>query len=567
MLASPVAPADFRLARASNGAIVNQAALDNAGLVRHQDCSAYELTSGVWVLPGPSLNAAVIEGTDGLIVWETGENVQHGRRYRELIRNISRKPIKAVIYSHTHYTLGTSALLEGEADVLVIGHRRLNENMRLSSAGSYFPEIEPLQRARAIQHAQMLLPESGPDAKHGFVIEPGDRGFVPVNTPVCDRDTLTIAGVRLEFLARGGSDTDDCITVWLPDQCVALNNILWPWQPNFYTPRGAKFRDPRVWSEALRDLLSLRPQYLINQHGRSIAGSEEIEKTLRNYQDFNSLVLDQTLRGILQGKGPDDLRSFVKLPRHLAEDPWLFEAYGKLDWHAPYIMSHAMGWWDGDAASLVRLTPDERAARLLPLLGGRDGVLATVREAGRRGELAWALELLDFAWRLAPDDPELRQLKAELLRRCAYQSTASIVRGFMLSQALALEGKIRLPRVVPPSPQQVCAEPARFVEYWRVRIDPIRSQDAEAVLRFDFTDGDRLSVALHLRRGVVEYVERPAEHHRPADLVLSLSARAFTALYLGESSLDALLDDGRVRLSGSRDDASTFLSYFDGWHA
>jgi len=107
------------------------------------------------VLPGPSLNAAVIEGTDGLIVWEAGENVQHGRRYRELIRKISRKPIKAVIYSHTHYTLGTSALLEGEADVPVIGHRRLNENMRLSSAGSYFPEIEPLQRARAIQHAQM----------------------------------------------------------------------------------------------------------------------------------------------------------------------------------------------------------------------------------------------------------------------------------------------------------------------------------------------------------------------------------------------------------------------------
>jgi len=34
MLVSPVAPADFRLARASNGAIVNQTALDNAELVR-----------------------------------------------------------------------------------------------------------------------------------------------------------------------------------------------------------------------------------------------------------------------------------------------------------------------------------------------------------------------------------------------------------------------------------------------------------------------------------------------------------------------------------------------------
>ncbi|MFM0315204.1 alkyl sulfatase dimerization domain-containing protein [Paraburkholderia nemoris] len=555
--------AAVRLVRAGNGAIVNEAILDNARLVKHQDFTPYQLTGGVWVLPGPSLNAAVIEGPDGLIVWETGENIEHGKRYRELIRSISTKPIKAVIYSHTHYTLGTSAIIEGELDVKVIGHPKLNENMQVATLGSYFPEIEPLQRARAVQHAQMFLPEQGEDAKHGFFIEPGERGFVPVNTPVRHGEELTVAGIRLQFFTEGGSDTDDCTTVWLPEHKVALNNILWPWQPNFYTPRGAKFRDPRIWSEALRHILALQPEYLINQHGRSIAGREEIGRTLRNYLDFTSLVLDQTLRGILQGKGPEELRDFIRLPRHLAAEPWLFESYGRMDWHAPYIMNHAVGWWDGDAATLAKLPPQQIAERMVPLLGGRDKILVAAREARAKGELAWALELLNYPFRLTPADAEIRQLKADLLRESARACTASITRGFMLSQALALEGKITLPRVVPPTPQQIAANPTTFVNQMRVRVDPVKAQDTDAVMRFDFTDGTRQSVALHLRRGVTEFVERPDRHYRQADIVLTLDARCFAALFLSSESLEALVDRQAVVITGDKAGASAFLALFD----
>jgi alkyl sulfatase BDS1-like metallo-beta-lactamase superfamily hydrolase len=555
--------ANVRLVRAENGAVVNRAVLDNARLVKHQDTTPYQLTAGVWVLPGAILNAAVIEGPDGLIVWETGENIEHGKRYRESIRRISSKPIKALIYSHTHYTLGAKAVIDGEKDVIVIGHPQLNDNMQVTTLGSYFPEIEPLQRARAVQHAQMFLPAQGDDAKHGFIIEPGERGFVPVNRPVRHGEELTVAGVRLQFFTEGGSDTDDCLAVWLPEHKVALNNVLWPSQPNFYTPRGAKFRDPRVWAEALRHLLALQPEYLVGTHARSIIGKHEIEQTLRNYLDFTNLILDQTLRGILQGKGPDELRSFIQLPRHLADDPWLFESYGRMDWHAPYIMNHAVGWWDGDAATLVKLPPQDVAARMVPLLGGRDTILAAVRDAQRSGELAWALELLNYLFRLTPADTEIRQLKAALLRASAYACTTSLTRGFMLSQALALEGKVALPRIVPPTAQQVSADPATFVNQWRVRIDPGRAQDTDAVLRFDFSDGARRSVALHVRRGVVEFVEQPAHHYRQADYVLALDAQSFAALYLGLETLDELIARQAVLLGGDQAGASALLALFD----
>jgi alkyl sulfatase BDS1-like metallo-beta-lactamase superfamily hydrolase len=374
---------------------------------------------------------------------------------------------------------------------------------------------------------------------------------------------MTVAGVRLQFFTEGGSDTDDCVTVWLPDHKVALQNILWPWQPNFYTPRGAKFRDPSIWSEALRHILALQPEHLISQHGVSLSGKEKIAHTLRNYRDFTLLILDQTLRGILQGKSPEELRSFIQLPRHLAAEPWLFESYGRMDWHAPYIMNHAVGWWDGDAATLVKLPPREIAERMVPLLGGRDKVLAATRKAQGAGELAWALELLNYLFRLTPEDAEIRQLKADLLRESAYACTTSITRGFMLSQALALEGKVKLPRVVPPTPQQISADPVTFVNQLRVRVDPIKTQDTDAVMRFDFSDGSRKSVALHLRRGVVEFIEQPAQHDRQADFALALDGQAFAALFLGLESLDALVDRRAVLLTGDKSGASVFLASFD----
>jgi alkyl sulfatase BDS1-like metallo-beta-lactamase superfamily hydrolase len=555
--------APVQVGHTTSGALINQAVIDNARLVRHQNSEPYKLTEGVWILPGLMLNSAVIEGPDGLIVWDTGEGLADGKRYREEIRKFSDKPIKAIIYSHSHYTKGARTLVEGEKDVLTIGHPKLNENMQISGLGSYYSEVEPLQRARAYQHAQIALPEQGPDGKAGFAVSMGESGFIPVNTPVQHGQEMVVAGVRLKFLTRGGSDTDDTIAVWLPDRKVALNNLVWPWMPNFYTPRGAKYREPRDWTLGLQDLIDLQPEYLINQHSLPVSGKENVLQTLGNYRDFINLVLDQTLRGILQGKGPEDLRDFIRLPRHLAEDPWMFESYGQLDWYAPAIMEHALGWWDGDAASLVKLPPQASAERLVPLLGGRDKVLAEVRKAQAKGELAWALELLGYQFRLTPDDAEVKQLKADLLRRSANVATASITRAFMLNQALALEGKIKLPRVIPPNAAQITANPPRFVDELRVRVDPVKAQDTDAVMRFDFVDGTQSSVALHVRRGVAQFVAAPATYSQKADYVLRLDAATFAALFLNKQGLSELQGSGKVELTGDEKGASAFLALFD----
>ena len=157
------------------------------------------------------------------------------------------------------------------------------------------------------------------------------------------------------------------VQVWMPDQKVALNNVLWPYPPNIYSPRGSLWRDPREWRTATQMLRDLQPEILIGQPTPALKGKDQIFQHLNNYIDFSNLMLDQTLRGMLKGLGPEDLIDFVQLPEHLQKDPYLAEIYGLFCWYPPYIAQFALGWWDGDAATLFRLPRREIALRLVPL--------------------------------------------------------------------------------------------------------------------------------------------------------------------------------------------------------
>jgi len=560
---SVYAGAPAEQAKAPNGAIVNKAILDNADLVRHSGETTYKLLDGVHVMADTPYVSAFIEGPDGVIVWDTGFGKADGAYYKSEMRKITQKPIKAVIYSGSHPVLGTSALIAGETGVKIIGREPLR-GAALAGGADSFAEVEPIRSARNVERIEMLLPRQGQDAAYGFAPAIRENGFVPVDTPVTqDGQEMTIAGVRVQFFTRGSVGDDGALLVWLPDRKLVLASVLLPMMPSFYTPDGTGFRDPRSWAEAAVAIRDLAPEYLINQYGVPLTGKEKIRRALNDYIDFCNLVTDQTLRGILHGKGPEDLRDFVQLTPQLQQSPWLFESYGLLQWNAPYIMNRALGWWDGDAASLIRPAPKEIAEKLVTALGGRAKVLALARKAGDERQYAWALELANYVYRVDPQDAAARKLKAELLRRSAQSSTSMLARSIMLSQALALEEKIRLPRLIAPEASEIAADPAKFVRMYRVRIDPIKAKDVDSVVQFSFTDGRKQSVAMHIRHGVVEYIENPSGYYRRADLILELSGETWAKLYRNEATVIDLIKGGRLKVTGDVRQAELQPALFD----
>ena len=567
--ASPYMGGPVELVTAPNGAIANKRILDGIEKVFWLEPTIEEPAEGVWVFGGYGLAPiAIIDTDEGLIAFDTGDTKHDGELLLEAIRTISDKPIKAIIYGHSHTAFGARVLAEGNEDIQVIGHPNLNAvveaNMKAAGAPAYFPEIGPYLTARMLIQFNAFMPSEGPDAWVVNTTFPEDftLAFLPVNTPVEDGQVMTVLGQKMQFFTKYGSDDKVHTTVWLPDRKILLTTLLCSSPPQLYSVRGDVFRDPREWIAGLKFNRDLEPKVLISAAARPVVGKEEVRKRLEGYLDGASFVLDQTLRGILGGKGPDELRHLVCLPDYLREVPNNLESYGEVSSYPPAIYYQAVGWYDNDAANLKPVSPQDEAERIVPLMGGREKVLAAAKEAMEKKEYAWAAQLVNYLYRLDPTDREVRQHKADALRQMAYVSTGANDRAHLMSQALALEGKVTLPRVVPPAPEAIAAFPTTFVDYFRVRIDPAKSGETDRVLRFDFPNGT--SAGLHVRRAVAEFIEDPAAYPREPDIELKLSGEAWAKVYLSTATTDALIKDGEIIVNeGDPAEAARVLDLFD----
>lgn len=531
-------PAAPPMARLPNGALVN--AEQTKGTLGSYEKKAVKVADGVWAIQGHSIvNSYVIEGDTGLIVYDTGDTAGEGAAIAAEIALLSSKPVVAILYSHAHYVMGAGEIAKGRA-VEVIGNPNVNVFAKAGGLSTEVPELVPIQSARTGQQFGFFLPKTGDDASAGAVIDiAAQRAFLPVTNPVKDQEERVVDGVRMRFLTRYWADSDSEMTVWLPDRKIVLTNLLWPVAPNLYTPRGDVFRNAGNWAQGLRRIAALQPEILLASHADPITGRSNAATALRDFADVLAITYDQSIRGALKGLGPAQLRGFVALPDRLKGSPYLLQGYGQLDWYPENLYQRALGWYDDHAESLVAVSPDFEAHEVVRLMGGRDAVLKAARDAGAQGHHAWSARLLQQLLQIDPQNREVRLAKAASLRQLSREAPSTIAHNFLLSQALALEGKTAIPvRAFPPGLGKI-VPPCDLVRELRVRIDPALDR-GEGVLGFAV---EGLRCALVVRPGLAEFQDTI-----PNDApVLTLSREKLYAIYRGAISLeDAAREQGAV---------------------
>ena len=564
---NPYMGAPLKMGKAANGAIAPQKLLDGIEKVGWLKPTIEQPAEGVWVFGGYGLAPiAVIEGKEGLIVVDTGDSKHDGELMFEALRTVSNKPVSAIIYGHSHTTLGAGVFAEGNKDIMVIGHPNLNavveQNLKGGGAPAFFPELGPYLTARAVIQFNGYVPAEGPDAYvMPLILEAPEIAFLPVNTPVEDGQEMTVDGVKMQFFTKYASDDKVHTTVWLPERKIVFTTLLWQGPPQLYSLRGDVFRDPRHWVEGLKFTRDLQAEVLVSLFSRPVVGKEEVRKRLEGYMDGAMFVLDQTLRGILAGKGPDELRHSVRFPKYLDEVPNNLQTYGEISSYPPAIFSQAVGWYNNDAADLKPISLDDEARRLVPLMGGRDKVLEAAKDALGKKEYAWAAQLVNYLYRIDPQDKEVRRVKAEALRQMAYVSTGGNDRSHLITQALALEGKVTIARLIPPSAAAIKASPDSFVDYFRVRIDPSKSGETDRFVRFEFDGGK--SAGLHIRRAVAEFIAEPEKYSRKPDVTLAMSGETWAKLYLSQVTPMDLIKSGDLKTTGDPEETARLINFFD----
>lgn len=96
-----------------------------------------EVAPKIWNLVGIGISSrAMVDAPEGLIVFDTGDDLEDGERALAEFRKVSRRPIRAIVYSHNHYAHGTQPFLRDSPDAIVIATTRSTATSPRSSPAS-----------------------------------------------------------------------------------------------------------------------------------------------------------------------------------------------------------------------------------------------------------------------------------------------------------------------------------------------------------------------------------------------------------------------------------------------
>ncbi|XP_071089046.1 linear primary-alkylsulfatase-like [Haliotis cracherodii] len=471
-----------------------------------------QVTGNVYSAVGFALaNSIMIVGDDGIIIVDVTESVVAGTEVLAAFRNITSKPVKAIIYTHNHadHTYGARAFIEKDKPMPEIwAHRSI-----MAEFQTFFYSA-PIGFQRAMRQFGVLIPDhinSGIGMKLRVTEDGQQLGLIfPTKMFVGIERDITVAGVKMKLVHIPG-ETADQIGVWLPDQKVFLcADDVYRAFPNLYAIRGTPSRSLLDWTSSLDKIIDLEPHYLVPSHTRPLEGAAIIMTLLTSYRDAIQFVHDQTVRFMNKGLLPDEIAAKVRLPEHLATHPYLIELYGTVEWSVKGVFNTYIGWFSGDPVDLSPLTPDELANRYIELGGGVDRCVTTAQEALDKGDYRWALTLASHVIRVDQQNTNARQIASLCMMALGNQQISANGRNYFFTSALEVLGELNTKGNEGNRRQGFirAAPMATLFSMMRVRFMPETCPNTNTTVLFEFTDFNTF-ISLTVRNSITVIGDRP----------------------------------------------------------
>ena len=395
-----------------------------------------EVAEGVFVATGfgPS-NSTLIAGDEVAILVDAHHSVAAAAQAAAAYRERVELPFAAVIYTHGNRDhVSGAAAITGRYFTPDV-HARYNFRLHRSING-----VEA--RLRRQRQKGVLLSEEQRAATLIDPLPPGEESqdsyLPPVKLVHGDRYRMNTDGLALELVAAPG-ETQDQLYVWLPDRKVLIaGGNFYPAFPGDLDGIGDNAVDLEQWARSLDRMRAEKAEVLVPGHLQPLIGAAVIDRALADYAAALRFVLDETLRGIDAGLGPDELAAAIRLPPELAASPVLAEGHGTLQWAVRSAYARHMGWFDGRPGSLVPLPPRTLAWRLHELAAGNISLDQALDNALMLTDYRWAAYLADQLMLIEPMEERHVERKAQALEGMAESVENPQARNYLLSAAREL---------------------------------------------------------------------------------------------------------------------------------
>ncbi|MFC5695935.1 alkyl/aryl-sulfatase [Pseudomonas sp. GCM10022186] len=531
----------------------------NAGL--------FQVAEGLYQIRGLDLaNMTIIEGKDGLVVIDPLTVAETARAGLELYyQQRPRKPVVAVIYSHSHadHFGGVRGVVD-EADVKAGKVRIYAPQGFMEHAISENVLAGTAMFRRSMFQSGVMVPKSergqldtgiGKGAPVG-----GTIGLIPpTDLIVQPLESHEIAGVQVEFQLTPGTEAPAEMNLYLPQLralCMAENAVMT--MHNVLTPRGAEVRDAKAWSKFIDDSLVRygdKTEVMFASHNWPTWGGEGIRTLLADQRDMYAFINNRTLHLLNQGLTPLEIADAVKkLPGELERKWYARGYYGTLSFNTRAVYQRYLGFYDGNPANLDPLPPVESGKRYVAAMGGADKVLQLMRAAMEQGDYRWAAQLGNNLVFAEPDNEAAREVQADALEQLGYRSESAIWRNIYLTGAQELRKGAPAQGARAIADLVRAATPAMFMDVLAVRLDSDKAVGHDMTLNWNFDDlGQRF--ALTLSNGVLTYRENMS--HAKPDASVTISKATLDLISLGQLDFPTALKQGDIKLEG---DAERFKS-------
>ncbi|HWS40193.1 MAG TPA: alkyl sulfatase dimerization domain-containing protein, partial [Arenimonas sp.] len=532
----------------------------------------FEVTDGIYQVRGYDLsNITFVKTKTGWIVFDPLISPETAKAAYDLVtEHLGRRPIVAVIYSHSHidHYGGVRGIVD-EADVKsgkvqIIApegftEHAVSENVIAGNA----------MGRRAVYMYGAVLPRNARGGVNGGLGQTTSSGSSTLILPTLDitktGQEVDIDGVKMVFQMTPGSEAPAEMNTWFPQK-----KALWMAENttntmhNVLTLRGALVRDPLKWANYIDETIDLwgdDVQVKFQSHHWPEWGNTGIIDYFGKQRDIYKYTHDQSVRLMNMGYTGEEISETIKLPASL-ENEWSTRGYyGTLRHNSRAVYQRYMGWYNGNPSDLNNLPPQMVAPRYVKAMGGEANAIKQAKVSFAENDYRWVAEMMKHVVFANPNNTEAKHLLADAYEQLGYQAESGPWRSVYLQGAFELRNG--LPNAGAPSTATSdtikAMSPSMLFDFFAIRLNPEKVDGKKYAINISLTD---INETHGLR------VENSVLNHGPkavtgADANMALTKATLDDIQLGKTTMDQAIKDGTVKITGNQAIINDFLASLD----
>jgi alkyl sulfatase BDS1-like metallo-beta-lactamase superfamily hydrolase len=533
----------------------------------------FEVVPGVYQVRGLDIaNMTLIEGDTGVIVLDTLTSIEGARAAMELyFRHRGRKPVAAVIFSHTHtdHWGGARGVLD---DAMLASDKVpiIAPNLFMEHAVSENIIAGPAMLRRAQYQFGAFLAKGVRgqiDCGLGKSMAAGAVALLrPTDLIMETGDRRVIDGVEFEFQMAPNSEAPAEMHFYI--ERYKLLNLAENCTHNFHNLlpfRGADVRDALAWSKYLNEALKMwggKAEAMCGQHHWPVWGRERIDTMIRQQRDLYKFAHDQTIRLMNHGLTAAEIAETIRLPKSL-EGAWHTRGYyGHIRHNVKAIYQKYLGWYDANPVNLDPLPPVESGKKYVEYMGGGDAILSRAKKDFEKGEFRFVAQALSHLVFAEPDNAAARAMLADTFEQLGYAAESATWRNAYLFGAQELRQGMPKTPPRPPMPRETLAA-LRTSQLWDVlgvRLNGPKAEGKHIVLNWSFVDTGETFV-LNLENAALTYTEGVQAPN--ADASFTLARATLDGVIAKQTTFPEAVAAGKVKVAGDPMKLAELMSLMD----